>query len=251
MVGCFFGLVVDPAKIVLSILSISFAVSLIFLLKRLSFSNKSRIVILYSHLVFLLYPLMLFTTQTTCGMLCVSSCYTGPNNFVNLLLLSLPATLLVSTLVGFIVIPLYYVKTNNERQIKSGWVLSFIKKSSKNLNIRPPKVFALDKANPLAFSFRHFKSAIFLSVGLFDILNRKELEAVILHELAHIKEKTSALKLSLTFFRFLSPMSTLVKFHHLRTEEERKADSFAASVQKTKKHVRSARAKIRKYENKN
>ena len=167
---------------------------------------------------------------------------------INLTLLSLPTTLLVSTIVGFVVIPLYYVKTNSQRQIKRGWIINFVKTSSKYLNIKPPRIFAVDKANPQAFSFKHFRSAIFLSVGLFDILNRKELEAVILHELAHIKEKTSALKLSLAFFRVFSPMSILVKFHHEKTDEEKKADKLASSIQKTNRHIKSARTKIRKYE---
>ena len=247
---CFAGIIVDPSKVILSALSLSFAIATIFLLKRFSFSNKAKIGLLYGHLVFLFYPLILFTTHTTCGMLCVSSCYNAANSFLNLMLLSLPTTLLVSTIASFVVIPLFYVKTNSERQIKRGWIISFVKKSSKALSIKTPRIFAIDKANPQAFSFKHFSSAIFLSVGLFDILNRKELEAVILHELAHIKEKTSALNLSLAFFRILSPMSMLVKFHHEKTEEEKKADKLAANIQKTNRHIKSARAKIRKYENK-
>ena len=251
MLGCFFGIPLDFSKVVLSIISISIALFLIVVLKKFNFSNKAKVALLYSHLVFLFYPFVLLTTNTACGVLCISTCYNAANSMINLTLLSLPTTLLFSTIVGFVVIPLYYVKTNNERQIKSGWIMNFVKTSSIFLSIKPPRIFAIDKANPQAFSFKHFRSAIFLSVGLFDILNRKELEAVILHELAHIKEKTSALKLSLAFFRIFSPMSILVKFHHEKTDEEKKADKLAASIQRTNKHIKSARQKIKNYEKKN
>ena len=247
MSTCFAGISIDPTKIVLSILSVSIAIFIIFLLKRFNFSNKGKIGLLYGHLVALFYPFVLFTTQATCGMLCISTCYNDPNSFVSLLLLSLPTTLMVSTIVGFIVIPLYYVKANSERQIKSGWIVRFIKKYSSTLNIKSPRVFVVDKAEPLAFSFKHLKSAVFLSVGLFDMLNKKEIQAVILHELAHIRQKTSALKLSLAFFRLFSPMSLLVKFHHEKIAEERKADRLAIKIQGTGKYIKSARNKIKEY----
>ena len=246
--ACFAGITIDSSKIMLSVFSISLAILIIFLLKKFNFSNKSKIGLMYSHLVFLFYPLVLLTTQTTCGLLCISTCYNSPNSMANLMLLSLPTTLLISTIVGSFAIPLYYIKTNKQRQIESGWIFNFVRKHSKTLNIKQPKIFAIDKANPLAFSFRYFKSAVFLSVGLFDILSKKELEAVILHELAHVREKTSALKLSLSFFRIFSPASLIVKFHHERVNEERKADKVASSMQKTNKYVKSARSKIQKYD---
>ncbi len=251
MTICFAGILLSPEKIILSAISLSFALLAVLAIKKLNLSNRSKISLLYAHLVFLFYPFVLFTTQTACGMLCISSCYDGANSFMNLLMLSLPTTLLVSTIAGFVAIPLYYVKANSERQIKGGWILKFVRKSSAVLNIKPPRVFALDKATPMAFSFKHFRSAIFMSVGLFDLLNRKEIEAVVLHELAHIKEKTSALKLSLAFFRVFSPMSILVKFHHENTVEERKADRVATRIQKTNRHIKSARSKIKKYEGHN
>ena len=99
----------------------------------------------------------------------------------------------------------------------------------------------------MAFSFRNFRSAVFLSVGLFDILKWKEVQAVILHELAHIKQKSSSLKLSTFMLRVFSPLSVLLKFQHKNTEEEEKADLLAIRMQKTDKHIRSARRKLVEY----
>lgn len=241
---CFAGIIVDPAKILLSILSFTAAFSIIVALKKFNLSNGKKVGLIYSHLVFLFYPLILFTTHTACGMACASMCYNAADSLLNLAILSLPSTLIVSSLVGSVLIPVYYTRSNKKREIKTGWIPKFVKKISPPQ--KRPGVFVLDKAAPLAFSFRHLKSAIFLSVGLFDVLNKKELEAVLLHELGHIREKTSALKLSVVFFRVFSPLSLIVKFHHEGMEEE-KADSFAASHQKTKKHIKAAREKIRRY----
>ena len=146
------------------------------------------------------------------------------------------------------VIPAIFVYHNRKSQIVSGRVYEFVKVSSKKMKIRQPKIYTINRQDPLAFSFRSFKSAVFLSVGLSDILKWKELQAVILHELAHIKQKSSALKMSTFFLRIFSPLSLILKFHHNNKFEEEKADSLAIKIQKTRMHINSARKKILEYE---
>src|SRR3989338_4604135 len=96
----------------------------------------------------------------------------------------------------------------------------FVRKHSKKLRLKEPKIYAINKSKPLAFSFRSHKSAIFLSIGLTEILNKKELQAVLLHELAHVKEKSSALKVSNTIMSIFSPFSRLAGFHNNTGREE-------------------------------
>ena len=102
----------------------------------------------------------------------------------------------------------------------------------------------MDKAKPIACSFKSFRSAIFVSVGMLDILSKKEIQAVLLHELAHIKQRSSVLKFSSFLMNVLSPLSLLARFHHDTSKEEREADKFAIRVQRTSKYINSAKKKI-------
>ena len=116
------------------------------------------------------------------------------------------------------------------------------------MKIKMPKIYIFDNANPIAFSFKSLKSMIFISAGLMDLLNKKEIEAVILHELWHIKRKASILTMSVSLLRFFSPLSLLARFHHDSDKEESHADRFAITTQKTDKHLKSAKTKMDKFE---
>ena len=241
MIGCFAGisLVVDD-KVLLSVFSFFLAVVMLVFLKGTNFGTKTKLVLIYGHLTFLFFPFVLFTTNLGCGI----SCAPCQNNLISLTLLALPTTLVASTLVGALAIPSYYIFSNKTREIKTRWMTKIVKFYANKLNFPVPKIYALDKAIPAAFSFRNFKSAIFFTVGLLDILNKKELEAVLLHEIAHIARKSSLLKLSFSILRFFSPLSVFVKFYHDSSEEERYADNFTIKEQKTNFHLDSAKQKM-------
>lgn len=241
-IGCIITLI-DIEKVFLSVLSITFATIIVLALKKYNnMSTKTKLFLIYSHLVFLFFPLVLLTTNFACGALCMS-CY---NKTLNLIIYALPSTLLLSTLAGFIVIPSFYMMSNKKREIKSKDILSFVRSQSKGLGIKTPKLYAIDKAKPIAFSFRSYKSAIFLSIGLLDIMKKKEIEAVILHELSHIKQKASAMKLSSHIMKF-SPMSVLARFHHDSSEEEKTADGYAIKIQGTERYIISAKQKVERF----
>lgn len=240
-IGCLVTLV-DAEKLVLSAVSISIAIIILLALKKSSLSTKSKLFLIYSHLVFLFFPLVLFTTNFACGALCMS-CY---NKTLNLIFYALPSTLMLSTIAGFVIIPSFYLLSNKRREIKDKGIRRFIAKHSCMLKIRTPNVYAINRAKPVAFSFRSYKSAIFLSIGLLDIMKKKEVEAIILHELAHIKQKASALKLSAYLMKF-SPLSTMARFHHDSTEEEAMADRLAVRMQGTKRHLKSAKRKMDRF----
>ena len=125
----------------------------------------------------------------------------------------------------------------------------FVKRHSRKLALREPRVFVVDSAAPVAFSFSFMQPKIFLSVGLFELLGKKEIEAIILHELAHIKSRVTFVKLSAYLARLLSPLSALANFlgGSSMSEEEAAADSFAAETQGTFSHLESAKRKIVHY----
>jgi Zn-dependent protease with chaperone function len=141
-----------------------------------------------------------------------------------------------------------FLFTNQKNEIINGSLYDFVRRYSKRLNISAPKIYAVNKAEPVAFSFRSFKSAIFLSIGLFDILDRKETEAVVLHELAHIKQKSSIIKFSNQILNVFSPLSIVARFNHDSSYEEEAADKFVVKVQKTAGHISSAKMKLRDFD---
>jgi Zn-dependent protease with chaperone function len=242
--GCFMGYAVDPDKLILISGSVFLAVLTFALLRKFNFSTKIRISLIYGHLSFLFFPLAIYSINMSCGIFCMS-CY---NNLFHLAIYALPTTLIASTVAGFVVIPTLYTFTNKKMVIKNTWITKFVSIQSKKLNVKMPKLYAINKANPIAFSFRSFKSAIFLSVGLFEILNKKEIKAVLLHELAHLKQRSSALKLSNHFLRFFSPLSVLTRFHHDSNSEETEADNYVVTIQGTDRYLLSAKKKLNEYE---
>src|SRR3989344_3272923 len=124
-------------------------------------------------------------------------------------------------------------------------IYKFIQKYSKKLNIKNPKTYVIDKVEPIAFSLSYISPKIFVSVGVLEILNKKEIEAVLLHELAHIKQKSSILKISNLLTKILIPFSNFYNIKEELQQEEIKADDFTVKIQNTSKNLKSAKNKIK------
>ncbi|MBI2578857.1 MAG: M48 family metalloprotease [Candidatus Aenigmarchaeota archaeon] len=242
--ACYAGFSIDPDKLLLMASSLLLAIITLLVLKKSKLSTKSKIGLIYGHLIFLFFPFVVLTTNATmCSFTCACT-----NSLLNLVSLALPTTLLISTVAGFLVIPGFYMFFSRKYEVENFHVVGFVEKHSTRMKIRMPKVYVIDNANPVAFSFRSFKSMIFLSAGLIDLLNKKEIEAVILHELGHLKRKASVLKLSFSLLKFFSPLSLLARFHHDSDEEEAYADKVAIRIQKTYRYLKSAKRKIDEFE---
>lgn len=243
ILGCFSGFVINADKLLLMGSSISLAIITLLILKKFSLSIKSKIGLIYSHLIFLFFPFVVLTTNVTCEVACLPCA----NNLLHLAALAFPTTLLLSTIAGFFVIPAFYMLFSKKSEAENSHITMFAAAESKRMKIKMPKIYIIDNANPTAFSFKSFKPMMFLSAGLIDLLNKKEIEAVILHELGHLKRKASLLTMSFSLLRFFSPLSLLVRFHD-NTEEEAYADRFAARIQKTTMYLKSAKRKIDEFE---
>ncbi len=244
IVGCFAGFVINADKLLLMGSSVFLAAITLLILKKFRLSTKFKVGFIYSHLIFLFFPFTVLTTDVACG----AACMPCANNLMNLVALALPTTFALSTIAGFFIIPGFYMFFSRKAEIKNIHVIKFVKRHSARLKIKTPKVYIIDNANPIAFSFRSFKSMIFVSAGLMDLLNKKEVGAVILHELSHLKRKASVLTMSFSLLRFFSPLSLLARFHHDSYKEEVYADRFAARIQKTDKYLKSAKRKIDEFE---
>ena len=243
IIGCFQGFSADLSPMLFFSASVAIAFLIMLALMRLKLSNKTKLVLIYAHLTAVLFPFVSLATDFGCGMWCMS-CH---SDVAKIVAIGLPSTLVASGLLGFVAIPAIFMLLSRGRVIKGKGISGFVSRYSKALGIASPKIYALDKALPAAFSFKTFRSAIFLSAGLTDILSKRELEAVLLHELAHIKSKASIFRISSLLLR-VSPLSYMKSFDAEFDDEERRADDFVTSVQKTRRYLKSARAKLVKFD---
>ena len=239
---CAVAIGLEPEKIVLAMISFGLAGLFLFLMARRNLSTKKKVGFIYGHLTSLFFPFALFSTEAACGFLCLPC----GDNAVGLAFLALPTTLIASTLAGFVVIPSLFVLSHKKKEMKAGVYTEFVQQQAKSLQVKAPKIYLVNKARPFAFSFRSLRPSIFLSVGLFDILKKKEIEAVLLHELAHIKQRSSAFKVSAALMR-LSPFSWLRTFSRDLSIEEREADRAVIEQQKTTRHLASAKQKVGRF----
>ena len=202
--------------------------------------TKRNYFFVYAHLLFLLIPFVLFATGVNCAM----SILQGLVQFCSLaiskiIIYSSPFIIFSAFATGYFVIPLIYVKRFAKKEIRNKIVSNFNKINKANV-----KLFALDNSNPVAFTIA---KNIFVSVGMFELLDAKEIEVVILHELGHIKHNASLNRLSASIMKFASPLSYFGLSDYCKACDEKEADNFAISIQKTGEYLNSARKKVRRY----
>ncbi len=225
----------DPFKLSITISSLLIAFVLFVIIKEANISVLKRTLLVYAHLFALIFPLGFFIFSMTCQM--TFSCHT-----LEAIIYAIPLTLLISGLLGFFMMPYLYKYTNKSIEIKNNFIYDFVRKYSNQLGIKKPKIYLFNSSKPIAFSFSSFTKSIFLSIGLIELFNKKEIEAVLLHELSHIKNKSSVLKFS-TFLVKISPFSFLSSFNSVLNKEEEKADKYVIKMQKTTKYLTAAKNK--------
>lgn len=72
---------------------------------------------------------------------------------------------------------------------RSNYIFKIVERLTKKANLPMPKVYIIPDRVPNAFATgrNHENSAVAVTQGLVDLLNEREIEAVIAHELSHIK----------------------------------------------------------------
>lgn len=244
---CTLAFFLSPLKASIVALSFTIAIAALVALRRLKAAGtRQRLTLLYVHVFAFVFPFLFYLFFRGCN-----SYFSGCDK-VKAVVVMLGLTASIATILALAVAPFILVKGYAQRSVLVGsshWTARFANMQSRRLMLRAPKVFVIDSAAPVAFSFSFLQPRIFLSVGLFEILGRKELEAIILHELAHVKSRATYVKLSAHWARLLSPFSVLADF--LGTggvgAEEASADDFAASAQGTSLFLNSAKRKITLY----
>jgi Zn-dependent protease with chaperone function len=218
----------DPAKMLVVVVSVLLSITAILLWKRY---NKPWL--LYAHLFFVLSPLFYFALSINCSMSFVSGLLSWCTwLFAKFMIYLVPPLMAVSFIIGYLLIPKLYKRVGKPVSLR------VFKDLCKVASVKA-ELFVVDKAKPVAFTLR---DKVFVSVGMFDILSKKELEAVLLHELHHVKSHSSWNKFSSRFVRVFSPIAWFSPSSVER--EELAADSFAIKTQKTSAYVKSAKRKV-------
>ena len=226
----------SPEYVVLLILAWALA-----FLAFVQWRETAKVVWIYIHIALLLTPLVHFGTTIQCSMSVIPALMSFCGDYMTKFsLLTLPFVVGASILLGFVVIPALYKRKLRAQPFSSRALQGAAQKAGMKL----PQTFIVDTQKPEAFSI---KQNIFLSVGLYDLLAPKELEAVFLHELGHIHSGTHARKISSWILSLFSPLAAFSPVQHQVIKEEQYADAFAARVQKTNQFLMSAKKKIRSY----
>lgn len=160
---------------------------------------------------------------------------------------SIPISFIVTLVIGYILIPFAYMKLKKNHKIVSDYQTDFIESLASKNKIKKPPLYVFESSNPEAFSYSLFTPVIMISTRLYELLNKKELEAVLLHELGHLKNGSSYYKFAAFFAASLPVFSRIIDVVLVEKKEESIADDFAVSIQKTNKHIKSARKKVHQY----
>jgi len=222
----------------------SFSLALLFyiLFRKTAFVSR-KVTYLYLHILFIFLPFISSALLWKC-LMPVIAC--SPKMIIYLASIGSGGTLLLS----FVILPYIYNWASNSKEIKEGEIKDFVSEKSQAMNIREPKVYAVEDIRPCAYSITNIQPSIFVTVGLCELLDKKEMEAVMLHELYHVKQKTSFWKFSINMLKIFSPLSSFITTDDAIDKEELDADHFAISMQGTKRFLKAAKGKVNKFNRK-
>src|SRR3989344_480703 len=230
-------------KITMVLVVWTIAAVALFLLKRKEVSEKKKLVLLYTHIATFLFPFLFYSFFRGCEQLSLMCNKPASISLIGLVSIG------VATILTTVIAPLLSKRAHERKakKLEQTEINSFIDKTRNKNRLPDIGVYLIDKAKPIAFSITRWKASLFISVGLVDLLTKKELEAVLLHELGHIKHDTSKAKLRTTATALFAPVAWFALREKEKNSEERKADEFAVAVQNTEKYLESAKEKVSEF----
>lgn len=201
----------------------------------------------YSHLFFLLFPFILFGASLPCTMDLISGVMTLCSiALTKTIFFLIPAAIFLTLLSCFIIGPRLYLKLMKAVPLKHTSISRFMENQARKIPFPIPHLYCIPDCRPTAFSFRGTTTAIVVSQGFLDRLHQKEQEAVLLHEIGHIKHKSSFAKTSAMIINAITPFARFSPSSNLMfsTFDEKRADHFAITIQGTDYFLESARKKF-------
>ena len=141
-----------------------------------------------------------------------------------------------------------YIKKMDLRELNAGegHILEDVKRISDIVGEETPEVLILQSKEPASLVIGGSRNYLILSEGLIDILEQKELETVIAHELMHIKNDDCKFKLFSSIFSKIMFFDPFSKFFDPAVHREREylADEMAGKITKKPATLASALLKI-------
>ena len=198
---------------------------------------KRKVNFLVAHIIFLFFPFVFSGVFWRC----ITPIF---NCSPKMLMILGPIAGLTAIVSGFVLLPYVYRWSSKNLLIKNGFIGDFVGNQSRKLGIKVPEVYSINEIKPVAYSITSLKPAIFMSAGLLELLTRKEIESVLLHEIYHHKSNASFWKFSGNALKIFTPLAAFSYVFEPMQREETQADNYAVSVQKTDKHLISAKRKI-------
>ncbi|MBI4008925.1 M56 family metallopeptidase [Candidatus Roizmanbacteria bacterium] len=189
-------------------------------------------------------PLIASKTLYFCQQFISNTLLEIPKSFPNTIILALGTALLLGVLS-------LLIQLGKTHRLVKRLLAKQVRISKKVKNILVPlglnnKVYIIRNENLFSFCFGIFSPNIIITTHLINTLNEKELEAVFLHEQAHLRSH-DPLKILLgktiasTFF-FLPIFSELN--NNMNTDNEILADRFVTNVQQNSSYLKNALKKI-------
>lgn len=199
----------------------------------LAYRRYEKPSLLYAHVFLVLSPLFYFALSINCSLGVLKGFLSWCTAlFAKFIIYGVPPLLALSIIGGYLILPRLYRVGASELESKT--FRSLCKQTGIKAN-----VFLRKSGIPEAYTIG---KDVFVTVGLFDILSKKELEAVLLHEIYHVKSGASNRKWGMFIAKTFSPVAW---FSSSSTErEEQEADAFASRIQKTTRFVDQARTKL-------
>ncbi len=201
---------------------------------------KVKVSFLYTHIFFLFFPFLFSFFIKNCWKCILPLCDCS----TKVLVYGISAGIGIAFISSFILLPYLYTWANKSQEVNEGKLKGLLLQHCQALGLPLPKLYTFNDLTPLAYSITNIRPSIFVSVGLCELLSEKEMEAVLLHELYHIRNKTSFWRFSTHTLKIFSPLSTFITLDRSISREELEADLFAAEIQQTSRHLDSAKQRI-------
>jgi len=234
----------NPLNLSLTAVSLAGAiVAAVFLIKKTKLSANKKIFLAYTHIFLLIFPLIFFVFSMGCNAF-FTSCSRLHAIFYIAILAGISAFFAGIFIAPFVILKFY---SKNSMLVTEKRISGFVDEHSARFGIKHPSVYLLNSPKPKAFSFRALKGRIFISAGMANLLTKKELEAVLLHEMSHLSNKASIFRQIISVAKLVSPLTYFVTLRKELGNEELAADRFVCKVQKTKRYLNSAKGKVNEY----
>ncbi len=210
---------------------------LLFYTYRDTMSNRVKIALIYGSIVLTVFPIFHYVYAKTCGSVMISC------GKWHALLYSLMGSLGIALVALLLLTPLL-VRWRKQRVQPGTDLDARVRMLATAVGVKVPRVYVKDSAQPVAYTVSHISPLIIISVGMLELLDQDELDAVLLHELGHIRQRTGLLKTARSMLRLMLPIAGFNAFGKELDEEESRADMVAAHVQGTTEHLLSAKERL-------